>query len=121
MEYLQVELKKTKYIAYRFDGKESSAKEFCRKWNCDYVEDFLDKDLVSIDLPNKLRCYAGNYVVIDGDNFTVYSKDEFTDTFKVIPNYRQGNYTFMSEDWEKGYVSKHFRKNNYKWSMGMGW
>jgi hypothetical protein len=39
----------------------------------------------------------------------------------VIPNYRQGNYTFMSEDWEKDYVSKHFRKNNYKWSMGMGW
>ena len=30
MDYILVELKKTKFFAYLFDGKEESAKEFCR-------------------------------------------------------------------------------------------
>jgi hypothetical protein len=98
MDYIQVELKKYKFMAYLFDGKEESAREFCRKWGCNYVEDFMDKSLTSLVFPDGKKCYAGNYVVIDGDRFTAYTKEEFIKTFTIIPNYRQGNYTFMSED-----------------------
>ena len=98
MNYIQVELKKTKFMAYLFDGKEESAKEFCRKWNCNYVEDFMDKSLTSIVFPDGKKCYAGNYVVIDGNTFTSYTSTEFLNTFNVVPNYRQSNHSFMSED-----------------------
>lgn len=98
MEYIHIELKKTKFFAYFFDGKEESAKQFCRKWECHYVPDFLDKELMSLVFPDGKKCYAGNYVVIDGRNFSAYNKQDFINTFNVIPNYRQGNYSFMSED-----------------------
>ena len=98
MDYIQVELKKSKFFAYLFDGKEESAKEFCRKWECNYVEDFMDKHLTSLVIPDGKKCYAGNYVVIDGRNFSAYTKDEFMETYDVIPDYRQRGYSFMSED-----------------------
>ena len=98
MEYIRVELKKVKFTAYYFDGKEESSKEFCRKWNCNYVEDFMDKNLVSIVFPDGKKCYARNYVVIDGNTFTSYTSTEFLNTFNVVPNYRQSNQSFMSED-----------------------
>jgi hypothetical protein len=98
MDYIQVELKKTKFMSYLFDGKEESAKEFCRKWGCNYVADFMDKELVSIVFPDGKKCYAGNYVVIDGKNFTQYTPAEFIKIFNVVSNNRQFGYTFMSED-----------------------
>lgn len=98
MEYIQIELKKTKFFAYFFDGKEESAKEFCRKWDCNYVQDFIDGQLTTIVLPDGKRCYVGNYIVIDGKRFSTYTKEEFLKTFTVIPNYRELNYPFFSED-----------------------
>jgi hypothetical protein len=98
MDYIQVELKKTKFMAYLFDGKEESAKEFCRKWNCNYVEDFMDKSLMSIVFPDGKKCYAGNYVVIDGNKFTQYTPKEFLNVFDVVHDYRQRGYSFMAED-----------------------
>jgi hypothetical protein len=98
MNYIQVELKKTKFMAYLFDGKEESAKEFCRKWNCNYVADFIDKELTSLVFPDGKKCYAGNYVVIDGDQFTSYTPPEFIKTFNVVTDFRQRGYSFMSED-----------------------
>lgn len=98
MNYIQVELKKTKFMAYLFDGKEESAKEFCRKWGCDYVEDFMEPHFVSIVFPDGKKCYSGNYVVIDGNKFTQYTQTEFIKTFNVVPDYRQGSYSFLSED-----------------------
>lgn len=98
MEYLNVELKKTKFMAFFFDGKEESAKEFCRKWGGNWVPDFLDKELTSIVFPDGRKCYAQNYIIIDGGNFSTYTKDEFLDKFNITPNYRQGNYSFLSED-----------------------
>ena len=98
MEYIQVELKKSKFFAYLFDGKEESAREFCRKWECNYVQDFIDKELTSLVFPDGKKCYAGNYVVIDGRNFSSYTKDQFLVTFDIIQNHRQGNYSFLSED-----------------------
>ena len=98
MDYIHVELKKTKFFAYFFDGTEDSAKEFCRKWKCEYVPDFLDKELTSLVFPDGKKCYAGNYVVIDGRNFSSYNKDQFLATFDIIHNHRQGNYSFLSED-----------------------
>ena len=98
MNYIQVELKKSKFMAYHFDGTEQSAKEFSRKWSCNYVEDFMDKTLTSIVFPDGKKCYAGNYVVIDGTKFTTYTKEDFMKLFKIIPDYRQGNQIFMSED-----------------------
>jgi hypothetical protein len=89
MELIHVELKKTRYMAYLFDGKEESAKEFCRKWGCDYVQDFMEKELVSIVFPNGKKCYAGNYVVIDGNTFTNYTPVEFEKIFNIINHYRQ--------------------------------
>jgi len=98
MDHMRVELKKVKFIAYYFDGKEESAKEFSQKWNCTYVADFMDKDLTSLVFPDGKKCYAGNYVVIDGKQFLTYSKDKFIETFNVLTDYRQRNYSFMSED-----------------------
>lgn len=98
MEYIQVELKKTKFFAYLFDGQEDSAKEFCRKWGGDFVPDFLDKELTSIVFPNGKKCYAQNYIIIDGNTFSTYTKEQFMNTFNIVPNYRQGNYSFMSGD-----------------------
>ncbi len=98
MELIQVELKKTKFFAYLFDGKESSAKEFCRKFGLHYQTDFMDKEKCSITLPNNKRVYAGNYVVVDGHNFQNYTQAEFIQTFDVVPNFRQRGYSFMSED-----------------------
>lgn len=97
MSWLQADLKKTKFIAYFFDGKEESAKEFCRKWKCTYVQDFLDKELTSIVLPDGKRCYAGNYIVIDGDYFLTYTKNDFMALFNTS-TMRQHNYSFMTED-----------------------
>ena len=98
MDLIQVELKKTKFFAYFFDGKEESAKEFCRKWECNYVPDFMDKELTSLVFPDGKKCYAGNYVVIDGRNFSAYNKDDFMKMFNIVTDYRQRNYSFMSED-----------------------
>ena len=98
MELIQVELKKTKFFAYFFDGKEESAKEFCRKFGLFYQNDFMDNSLFSITLPNNKRVYSGNYVVVDGRNFSAYTQDQFLETFNVVPDYRQRNYSFMSED-----------------------
>ena len=99
MNYIQVELKKTKFVAYLFDGTEESNKEFCQKWNCHTVEDFLDKNFVSIVLPDGIKCYTGNYIVIDENKFMKrYTPTEFVKTFNVIQNYRQDNYLFISED-----------------------
>ena len=98
MELIQVELKKTKFFAYFFDGKEESAKEFCRKFGLFYQNDFMDNSLFSITLPNNKRVYSGNYVVVDGRNFSAYTKHDFLNTFNVLPDVRQRNYTFMSED-----------------------
>ena len=98
MDYIQVELKKSKFFAYFFDGKEESAKEFCRKWECNYVEDFMDKHLTSLVFPDGKKCYAGNYVVIDGRNFSAYTKQDFLNTFNVLHDHRQRGYSFMSED-----------------------
>lgn len=98
MDYIQVELKKTKFFAYFFDGQEESAKEFCRKWECNYVPDFMDKHLTSIVFPDGKKCYAGNYVVIDGRNFSAYTKQDFLNTFNVLHDHRQRGYSFMSED-----------------------
>ena len=98
MNYIQVELKKSKFMAYLFDGKEESAKEFCRKWGGNYVADFMDKELTSLVFPDGRKCYAGNYVVIDGGTFTQYTPPEFNKLFNVVHNYRQHNFSFMSED-----------------------
>lgn len=98
MELTQVELKKTKFFAYFFDGKEESAKEFCRKFGLFYQNDFIDNNLFSITLPDNKRVYAGNYVVIDGRNFLRYTHEEFLEKYNIIHDYRQRNYTFMSED-----------------------
>ena len=98
MDLIQVELKKTKFFAYFFDGREESAKEFCRKWSLAYVTDFLDKHQVAIQLPNGKRAYGGNYVVVDGTNFSTYTKEQFLATFDVVTDYRQRNYSFLSED-----------------------
>ena len=98
MNYIQVELKKTRFFAYLFDGKEESAKEFCRKWGGNYVPDFLDKELTSIVFPDGKKCYAGNYVVVDGRNFSTYSPHDFSNTFHVIGNYGNRDYSFFSED-----------------------
>jgi len=98
MEYIQVELKKTKFTAYYFDGKEESSKEFCRKWGGNYVADFMDKELTSLVFPDGKKCYAGNYVVIDGTQFTQYTPPEFNKLFHVIQDCRQRNITFMSEN-----------------------
>ena len=89
MELIQVELKKTRYMAYLFDGKEESAKEFCRKWGGNYIQDFMDKELVSIVFSDGKKCYAGNYVVIDGTHFTQYTPVEFTRLFNILHDYRQ--------------------------------
>ena len=98
MNHIQVELKKYKFMAYFFDGTEQSAKEFCRKWNCNYVEDFMDKSITSIVFPDGGKCYAGNYVVIDGNTFTTYRKDQFIQTFDIVQSYCQRGYSFMTED-----------------------
>lgn len=98
MDYIHVELKKWKFFAYFFDGTESSAKEFCRKWGCTYVEDFLDDTLISLVYPDGQKCYAGNYVVIDGGNFSTYTPNEFLKTFNILSDSRQRNYSFMTED-----------------------
>lgn len=98
MDLIHVELKKTKFFAYHFDGKEESAIEFCRKWECNYVPDFIDKSLTSLVFPDGKKCYAGNYVVLDGRNFSAYTKEDFMNKFNVIADYRQRNYSFMSED-----------------------
>lgn len=98
MEYINVELKKTKFVCYFFDGTENSAKEFCRKWGGNWVPDFMDKDLTSIVFPSGKKCYARNYIIIDGNSFSAYNKEQFLNTFNVISNYRQGNYSFLSED-----------------------
>ena len=95
MDYIQVELKKTKFFAYFFDGKEESAKEFARKWDCNYVEDFIDKELTSLVFPDGKKCYAGNYVVLDGRKFSAYTKEEFTSTFNIIPDYRRQSFSFL--------------------------
>jgi len=98
MEFIQVELKKTKFMAYFFDGKEVSAREFCRKWGCNYVEDFMDPSITSIVFPDGTACYANNYIVIDGNHFTKYTPKNFMETFNIIHDYRQRNTSFMSED-----------------------
>jgi len=98
MDYIRVELKKTKFTAYYFDGKEKSAKEFCRRWGGNYVADFLDKELTSLVFPDGKKCYEGNYIVIDGSNFKTYTSTEFNTLFNVIQDYRQPNFSFMSED-----------------------
>jgi hypothetical protein len=98
MELIQVELKKTKFFAYPFDGSEQSAKEFCRKFGLHYQTDFMDKEKFSITLPNNKRVYAGNYVVVDGHSFQNYTQTEFIQTFNVVPDHYQRSYSFMSED-----------------------
>lgn len=97
MNLIQVELKKTKFFAYLFDGTEQSAKEFCRKFGLHYQTDFMDEEKFSITLPNNKRLYAGNYVVIDGHNFESYTQTEFIETFNILPDYRN-RYSFLSED-----------------------
>ena len=98
MNLIQVELKKTKFFAYFFDGTEESAEIFCRKFGLFYQNDFMDKDKFSITLPDNKRVYAENYVVIDGRNFSTYTQTEFIETYNILPDYRQRNYSFMSED-----------------------
>lgn len=98
MELIPVELKKSKFFAYHFDGKEESAKEFCRKFGLHYQKDFMDDGLFSMTLPSSDKIYAGNFVVIDGKNFLKYTRDEFIETYNVLSDYRQRNYSFMSED-----------------------
>lgn len=98
MELIPVELKKSKFFAYHFDGKEESAKEFCRKFTLSYQTDFIDDGLFSITLPDNRRVYAGNFVVVDGRNFLTYTRDQFMETYNILPDYRQRSYSFMSED-----------------------
>ena len=98
MELIPVELKKSKFFAYFFDGKEESAKEFCRKFGLHYQKDFMDDELFSITLPSSGRIYAGNFVVVDGRNFLTYTREQFIETYNVLPEHRQRNYSFMSED-----------------------
>lgn len=98
MNLIPVELKKTKFIAYYFDGTEKSAKEFCRKWSCNYKEDILDKNQFNILLPNGTALYPNNYVVIDGNDFTKYVPEKFDETFNQIYDGRQKSYSFMVED-----------------------
>lgn len=98
MELLQIELKKTKFFALFFDGSEKSAKEICRKWGCDYIDDFLNSELKSIAFPNGKRCYGGNYIVIDNGDMSTYTKKEFEDKFNIIVDRRTQLQSFMSED-----------------------
>lgn len=98
METIRVELKKSKFTAYLFDGKEDSAKEFCRKFNLYYQKDFMDDELFSITLPDNSRIYAGNFVVVDGRNFLTCTRDEFLNTYNIITDYRDRTYSFMTED-----------------------
>lgn len=98
MDFIPVELKKTKFIAYFFDGTEKSAIQFCRKWGGNYEPDFLDKTKFCITLPSGNALYMNNYVVIDGQTFTTYREDEFLQTFDVIGEYRRQHYSFMDED-----------------------
>lgn len=98
METIRVELKKSKFTAYLFDGKEESAKELCLKFTLAYQPDFMDENFFSVTLPDGRRVYAGNYVVFDGRNFLTYTRDEFMETYNVIHDYRQRGYSFMSED-----------------------
>lgn len=98
MELIQIELKKTRFMAYYFDGKEVSAREFCRKWGCKYVTDFMNPSMVSIILPDNKPVYANNYIVIDGNSFQKYTPQNFMETFNVMNDFRQRNTLFMSED-----------------------
>lgn len=98
MNLIPIELKKTKFIAYYFDGTEKSAREFCRKWSCNYKEDIIDKTLFNIILPNGMALYPNNYVVIDGTEFTKYLPEKFMEIFNIVYEHRQGSYSFMVED-----------------------
>lgn len=98
MNFIPIELKKTKFIAYYFDGTETSAIEFCKKWSCDYTKDFLNESAFVITLPDGKALYGNNYVVIDGNQFTKYIPNEFMETFNIMYDRRQSNYSFMSED-----------------------
>jgi hypothetical protein len=98
MELIQIELKKTRFMAYYFDGKEVSAQEFCRKWECNYITDFMDDSMTSIIFPDGTACYANNYIVIDGNSFQKYTPQTFMEAFNVMNDFRQRNTLFMSED-----------------------
>lgn len=98
MDHIQVELKKIRFFAYLFDGKEESAKKFCQKWGGTYIMEPTNTELTFIRFSNGNTCRAGNYVVSDGRNFSTYTQHDFNDTFQVVGKYGHRDYSFFSED-----------------------
>jgi|688.fasta_scaffold00851_15 hypothetical protein len=84
MNILNVELIKTKFIAYEFDGSEQQAKEFCNMWNFSYIRDkiYPTQFCVRTSL-GELLC-KDSYLVKDGDAFKTYTKEKFYSTFSII-------------------------------------
>lgn len=99
MDFLTVEVKRSKYTAFYFDGTKESAVEFARKFNVFYRESVETKGqyLIQINGEGDL-VRKGEYIIIDGKVLKRYSQDEFIDTFRVLHDSRQRGLSFMSED-----------------------
>ena len=77
MQQLSVELIKSRFTAYEFLGTEESAKEFCSKWNFSYIKDYIYPYQYCVKLPSGSLLSKGNYLVVDGNHFEIYSKYDF--------------------------------------------
>lgn len=99
MEIMRVELRRSKYTAYHFDGTEESAKQICKQLSLVYDKDFLDESIYAITMPNGKKCYINNYIVVfDELNFETYTQNQFQDKFTVIDSTSFRGSTFMSGD-----------------------
>jgi hypothetical protein len=99
MDIMKVELKRSSYTAYHFDGTKESAEEICKRLSLKYENDFMDEHLFAITLPSGKRCYKDNYIVVVDDlTFESYAHSEFHEKFTVVDSLKYRSSYFMSSD-----------------------
>lgn len=88
MNILQVELIKTKFTAYEFDGTEEMAKQFCNMWNFSYIKDKIYPSQFCVRVSSGELLSKDCYLVRGDNNFKVYNKEKFYSTFLIVRHSR---------------------------------
>jgi hypothetical protein len=98
MTFMMVEPIINKFTAYYFDGSEKSANEALDKWDCviGRNENFDNKYVITFS-SNK-QCFPNSYIVLEKQEPTPYTQEEFIRKYQVVYNVRDRIGNFYTTD-----------------------
>jgi len=98
MDFMMVEPIKSKLTAYHFDGSDASAKEAVEKWDCVIQRNENYDNKYVITFSSSKQCFPNGYIVLENQEPTPYTQEEFIRKYQVVYNVRDRIGNFYTTD-----------------------